>query len=139
MAAIVSQVPIGLPPGVDPALAQQAIEYLRAHPEEAKKAVEDAQRLLRNPNMANEMMAARKQVCTWQDSANTCPSCRYLVAIFVLWVLQRCSGTPNPAFRGCICFVIYQSRWECWSEYLYITYENKLQPEVELITLCFPT
>ena len=38
--------PVGLPPGMDPGMAKELIEYLRKNPEMAKHTYNEAQRLL---------------------------------------------------------------------------------------------
>lgn len=38
--------PVGLPPGMDPGVARELVEYLRANPEVAKQTYTEAQRLL---------------------------------------------------------------------------------------------
>ena len=38
--------PVGLPPGMDPGVAKELIEYLRQNPEAARQTYNEAQRLL---------------------------------------------------------------------------------------------
>ena len=38
--------PVGLPPGMDPGMAKELVEYLRANPEVARQTYNEAQRLL---------------------------------------------------------------------------------------------
>ncbi|KAK9830304.1 hypothetical protein WJX72_010886 [[Myrmecia] bisecta] len=51
-----TQVPVGLPPGMDPALAKQVIEYLQQNPEAAKQSYAQAQQILKNPEMAQQLV-----------------------------------------------------------------------------------
>ena len=41
-----AQVPVAIPPGMDPGMAKSLIEYLRSNPEAAKATYNEAQRLL---------------------------------------------------------------------------------------------
>ncbi|KAK9796645.1 hypothetical protein WJX73_007965 [Symbiochloris irregularis] len=51
-----TQMPVGLPPGMDPGMARELVEYLRKNPEMAKHTYNEAQRLLQaNPSMATQL------------------------------------------------------------------------------------
>lgn len=56
-----TEVPVGLPPGVDPEQAKLALEYLKQNPVLAKNAVRHADALARNPGMSAQL--AQMQVC----------------------------------------------------------------------------
>lgn len=49
-----TEVPVGLPPGVDPEHAKMALEYLKQNPVLAKNAVRHADKLVKSPEMANQ-------------------------------------------------------------------------------------
>jgi hypothetical protein len=53
------QIPVGIPPNLDPAIAKQVIEYLKANPEAAQQSYEEAHRLLQTPGMAQMMLDAK--------------------------------------------------------------------------------
>ena len=48
--AVCVQVPVAIPPGMDPGMAKSMIEYLRSNPEAAKATYDEAQRLLQVQN-----------------------------------------------------------------------------------------
>lgn len=58
---------MGIPPGMDPAVASQVIDYLKANPEAARQSLDTAHRLMRTPGMAQQMLEA--QVCTCRHVA----------------------------------------------------------------------
>ena len=53
------QIPVAIPPNLDPAMAKQVIEYLKANPEAAQQSYEQAHRMLRTPGMAQMMLDAK--------------------------------------------------------------------------------
>ena len=53
------QVPVAVPPNLDPAIAKQVIEYLKANPEAAQQSYEQAHRMLQTPGMAQMMLDAK--------------------------------------------------------------------------------
>ncbi len=53
------QIPVAIPPNLDPAIAKQVIEYLKANPEAAQQSYEEANRLLQTPGMAQMMLDAK--------------------------------------------------------------------------------
>lgn len=56
-----SQVPVALPPGVDPQMAKHVIEYLKQNPEAAQQSYLEAQRILHTPGMAESMLNSQTQ------------------------------------------------------------------------------
>lgn len=50
---------MGLPPGMDPAVASQVIDYLKANPQAARQSLDTAHRLMRTPGMAQQMLDAQ--------------------------------------------------------------------------------
>ena len=50
---------MGIPPGMDPAVASQVIDYLKANPEAARQSLDTAHRLMRTPGMAQQMLEAQ--------------------------------------------------------------------------------
>ena len=56
-----SQVPVALPPGVNPETAKQVIEYLKQNPEAAQQSYLEAQRILHTPGMAESMLKSQSQ------------------------------------------------------------------------------
>ena len=57
-----TQIPVAIPPNLDPAVAKQVIEYLKANPEAAQQSYEQAHRMLRTPGMAQMMLDSK--VCS---------------------------------------------------------------------------
>lgn len=53
------QVPVGIPPGMDAAVASQVIDYLKANPEAARHSLNTAHRLMRTPGIAQQMLDAQ--------------------------------------------------------------------------------
>ena len=51
-----TEVPVGLPPGMDPEQAKLAVAYLQQNPMLAKNAARRAERLMTSPGMAQQMM-----------------------------------------------------------------------------------
>lgn len=51
-----TKVPVALPPGIDPAVGAQVIEYLKSNPQMAKQSYDQAQRFMQNPGMAQQMV-----------------------------------------------------------------------------------
>ena len=56
-----AQIPVAIPPNLDPAVAKQVIEYLKANPEAAQQSYEQAHRMLRTPGMAQMMLDSKVQ------------------------------------------------------------------------------
>lgn len=56
-----SQVPVAMPPGVDPQMAKHVIEYLKQNPEAAQQSYLEAQRILHTPGMAESMLNSQTQ------------------------------------------------------------------------------
>ena len=56
-----TQIPVAIPPNLDPAVAKQVIEYLKANPEAAQQSYEQAHRMLRTPGMAQMMLDSKVQ------------------------------------------------------------------------------
>ena len=54
-----AQIPVAIPPNLDPAVAKQVIEYLKANPEAAQQSYEQAHRMLQTPGMAQTMLEAK--------------------------------------------------------------------------------
>ena len=54
-----TQIPVAIPPNLDPAVAKQVIEYLKANPEAAQQSYEQAHRMLRTPGMAQMMLDSK--------------------------------------------------------------------------------
>lgn len=54
---------MAIPPNLDPAIAKQVIEYLKANPEAAQRSYEEANRLLQTPGMAQMMLDAKVEFC----------------------------------------------------------------------------
>ena len=54
-----TQIPVAIPPNLDPAVAKQVIEYLKADPEAAQQSYEQAHRMLRTPGMAQMMLDSK--------------------------------------------------------------------------------
>lgn len=50
------------PPNLDPAIAKQVIEYLKANPEAAQQSYEQAHRMLQAPGMAQMVLEAKVSV-----------------------------------------------------------------------------
>ena len=50
-----TEIPVGLPPGVDPEQAKLAVAYLKQNPFLAKNAVRHAERLAQTPAMARQL------------------------------------------------------------------------------------
>ena len=55
------QVPVALPPGVNPETAKHVIEYLKQNPEAAQQSYLEAQRILHTPGMAESMLNSQTQ------------------------------------------------------------------------------
>ena len=55
---------MAVPPNLDPAIAKQVIEYLKANPEAAQQSYEQAHRMLQAPGMAQMLLDAKVDV-TW--------------------------------------------------------------------------
>jgi len=53
------QIPVAVPPNLDPAIAKQVIEYLKANPEAAQQSYEQAHRMLQTPGMAQMLLDAK--------------------------------------------------------------------------------
>ena len=53
------QIPVAVPPNLDPAIAKQVIEYLKANPDAAQQSYEQANRMLQTPGMAQMMLDAK--------------------------------------------------------------------------------
>ncbi|BDA43826.1 Ankyrin repeat domain-containing protein 2A [Coccomyxa sp. Obi] len=54
------KVPVACPPNLDPAIAKQVIEYLKANPEAAQQSYEQAHRMLQAPGMAQMVLEAKQ-------------------------------------------------------------------------------
>ena len=54
---------MAVPPNLDPAIAKQVIEYLKANPEVAQQSYEQAHRMLHTPGMAQMMLDAKVTHC----------------------------------------------------------------------------
>lgn len=50
-----------MPPGVDPAMAKQVIDYLKQNPQAAQQSYIEAQRILHTPGMAQSVLNSRTQ------------------------------------------------------------------------------
>lgn len=50
---------MAVPPNLDPAIAKQVIEYLKANPEAAQQSYEQAHRMLQAPGMAQMLLDAK--------------------------------------------------------------------------------
>lgn len=61
MQRAVYQVPVALPPGVNPETAKHVIEYLKQNPEAAQQSYLEAQRILHTPGMAESMLNSQTQ------------------------------------------------------------------------------
>jgi len=59
-----TQIPVGLPPGIDPAQAKKAIEFLKANPEYAQHTMKQFSRVLQNPAMAQQMFRTQAMMST---------------------------------------------------------------------------
>jgi hypothetical protein len=70
-----------VPPNLDPAIAKQVIEYLKANPEAAQQSYEQAHRMLHTPGMAQMMLDAKVSVhaccavSTWGHQHDVPPAC----------------------------------------------------------------
>ena len=54
------QIPVALPPGVDPEIAKKVIELLKQNPEAAEQSYMQAQKLMQKPGMAQSVLAQQK-------------------------------------------------------------------------------
>ncbi len=72
---------MAVPPNLDPAIAKQVIEYLKANPEAAQQSYEQAHRMLQAPGMAQMLLDAKVSKGTgsnllngWRIRTQTLPS-----------------------------------------------------------------
>lgn len=70
------QIPVAVPPNLDPAIAKQVIEYLKANPEAAQQSYEQAHRMLQTPGMA-QMLLDAKVVLNYSADELQCHACLY--------------------------------------------------------------
>ncbi|CAD7697698.1 unnamed protein product [Ostreobium quekettii] len=59
-----TQIPVGLPPGVEPAQGKKAIEFLKANPEYAQHTMKQVNRVLQNPAMAQQIFRMQAMMST---------------------------------------------------------------------------
>eukprot|EP00884_Botryococcus_braunii_P001217 jgi/Botrbrau1/11096/Bobra.0219s0006.1 len=57
-----TEMPVGIPPGMDPAIAEQVIQYLQKDPETAKKSLEAAQSMMMNSGMAADLAQSQQML-----------------------------------------------------------------------------
>eukprot|EP01024_Parvocaulis_polyphysoides_P040942 TRINITY_DN373_c0_g1_i1.p1 TRINITY_DN373_c0_g1~~TRINITY_DN373_c0_g1_i1.p1 ORF type:complete len:295 (-),score=62.20 TRINITY_DN373_c0_g1_i1:179-958(-) len=79
-----TQIPVGLPPGVDPAQAEAVANYLQQNPEAAKAALAQAQELMKDPVMAQQIVQAQvmQQSESWRENVSKIGEDPELQAIF---------------------------------------------------------
>ena len=76
-----AQIPVAIPPNLDPAVAKQVIEYLKANPEAAQQSYEQAHRMLQTPGMAQTMLEAKvRYFKTYKLALEPPPICGLLQA-----------------------------------------------------------
>ena len=69
---------MAVPPSLDPAIAKQVIEYLKANPDAAQQSYEQAHKMLQTPGMAQMMLDAKVEtsfdsaVCACMRTALPC-------------------------------------------------------------------
>ena len=68
-----AQIPVAIPPNLDPAVAKQVIEYLKANPEAAQQSYEQAHRMLQTPGMAQIMVEAKVRAIFTSKIPNSTP------------------------------------------------------------------
>lgn len=61
---------MAVPPNLDPAIAKQVIEYLKANPEAAQQSYEQAHRMLQAPGMAQMLLDAKVSKGTGSNLLN---------------------------------------------------------------------
>lgn len=59
-----SVIPVGLPPGLDPAHGKMALEFLKANPEYARNTVKHVDKMLQNPAMAQQLFRMQTMMAT---------------------------------------------------------------------------
>eukprot|EP01026_Neomeris_dumetosa_P001159 TRINITY_DN102887_c0_g1_i2.p1 TRINITY_DN102887_c0_g1~~TRINITY_DN102887_c0_g1_i2.p1 ORF type:complete len:260 (-),score=65.54 TRINITY_DN102887_c0_g1_i2:263-1042(-) len=79
-----TKVPVGLPPGVDPAQAEAVVNYLQSNPEAAKAAFAQAQELMKDPVMAQQLVQAQimQQSEEWRENVAKIGDDPELAAVF---------------------------------------------------------
>ena len=60
--------PVAIPPGLDPALARQVIDYMKANPAAAAASLEQARRVMEVPGMAAAMLEAPRVAAAGGDA-----------------------------------------------------------------------
>lgn len=60
--------PVAIPPGLDPALARQVIDFMKANPEAAAASLEQARRVMAVPGMAAAMLEAPRVAAAGGDA-----------------------------------------------------------------------
>ena len=78
---------MAVPPSLDPAIAKQVIEYLKANPDAAQQSYEQAHRMLHTPGMAQMMLDAKV-------------SCAHVSRTSV-WKSHACTAQHAQGFVNC--------------------------------------
>ncbi|CAD7696862.1 unnamed protein product [Ostreobium quekettii] len=59
-----TQIPVGLPPGIDPAQGKQVLDFLKANPEYAQHTMKQLNKILQNPAMAQQIFRMQAMTST---------------------------------------------------------------------------